>query len=211
MDPYKILGVSQSASDEEVKSAYIELVKKYHPDKYVDNPLKELAQEKLKEINEAYDTITRQRKSSSSSSTNTGYTGNSGYGRSYSSGAYTYSGSNANIYQQVRSFLAANQHNRAEQLLNSISMGERNAEWEYLSGILALRRGYYDSAKSHFKSAVEKDPNNPEYNQAYRSVNGVYTTYSSNPYRTGNTNDLCNMCSCLLCSNLCLNGLCFRC
>ena len=61
MDPYKVLGVSETASDEEVRSAYLKLVKQYHPDKYVNNPLADLATEKLKEINEAYDTITAQR------------------------------------------------------------------------------------------------------------------------------------------------------
>lgn len=206
MDPYKILGVSQSASDEEVKNAYIELVKKYHPDKYADNPLKELAQEKLKEINEAYDTINRQRKANGGS--NSYYGNNNG---SYRSGSYSYNGSNASIYQQVRNLLAANQLDRAEQLLNGVSAADRNGEWEYLSGILSLRRGYYDNAKTHFQRAVQMEPNNPEYNQAYQSVSGVYTTYSGNPYRTGDANDLCNLCSCLLCSNLCLNGLCFRC
>jgi len=203
MDPYKVLGVSQSASDEEVKSAYIELVKKYHPDKYVDNPLKELAQEKLKEINEAYDTINRQRKSS-------GYSG-SGYNNSYNSGSYTYRGSNASIYQQVRNLLAVNQLARAEQLLDSVQVSERNAEWEYLSGILALRRGYYDNAKNHFQRAVQMEPNNPEYNQAYQSVSGVYTNYSGNPYRSGNSDEMCNWCTSMLCLNLCLNSLCFRC
>ena len=56
-DPYQVLGVSPSASDQEIKKAYRDLARKYHPDSYVDNPLAELAQEKMKEINEAYDTI----------------------------------------------------------------------------------------------------------------------------------------------------------
>ena len=64
-DPYKVLGVSPSATDEEVKDAYRKLAKKYHPDQYADSPLKDLADEKLKEINEAYDTITAQRKGGS--------------------------------------------------------------------------------------------------------------------------------------------------
>ena len=60
-DPYSVLGVSQSASDEEVKKAYRELARKYHPDNYQNNPLADLAEEKMKEINEAYDAITKQR------------------------------------------------------------------------------------------------------------------------------------------------------
>lgn len=61
-DPYQVLGVSPSASDEEVKTAYRNLAKKYHPDNYADSPLADLASEKMKEINEAYDSIMRMRK-----------------------------------------------------------------------------------------------------------------------------------------------------
>ena len=65
-DPYKVLNIPNTASDEEVKRAYRELARKYHPDNYHDNPLADLAQEKMKEINEAYDTITKARESGGS-------------------------------------------------------------------------------------------------------------------------------------------------
>ena len=54
-NPYEVLGIKEGASDEEIKKAYRELVKKYHPDKYVNNPLADLAAEKMKEINDAYE------------------------------------------------------------------------------------------------------------------------------------------------------------
>jgi molecular chaperone DnaJ len=60
-DPYAVLGVNQNATDEEIKVAYRELVKKYHPDRYVNNPLSDLANEKMQEINEAYEMITNMR------------------------------------------------------------------------------------------------------------------------------------------------------
>lgn len=57
-DPYEVLGVPHGASEDEIKKAYRELARKYHPDNYVNNPLADLAQEKMKEINEAYATLT---------------------------------------------------------------------------------------------------------------------------------------------------------
>ena len=67
-NPYEVLGVSPSASDEEIKKAYRDLTRKYHPDANVDNPLADLAEEKFKEVQEAYDTIMHERASGSSGS-----------------------------------------------------------------------------------------------------------------------------------------------
>ena len=61
-DPYSVLGVSKNATDDEIKNAYRELARKYHPDNYGDNPLSDLAGEKMKEINEAYDSIMSHRR-----------------------------------------------------------------------------------------------------------------------------------------------------
>ena len=58
-NPYKVLGVNEGATNEEIRAAYLSLVKKYHPDKYTDPDMKQLANEKLKEINEAYDQLTK--------------------------------------------------------------------------------------------------------------------------------------------------------
>ena len=100
MNPYKVLGVSETATPEEIRQAYLELVKKYHPDKYTDNPLKELANEKLKEINEAYDTLTKKDKSSSASSSG-GYSGYSGGAGSAYTGSGTYSGPEAQEFSSI--------------------------------------------------------------------------------------------------------------
>ena len=88
-DPYEVLGVSRTASDSEIKAAYRELVKKYHPDNYVNNPLADLASEKMKEINEAYDAITKARAGQSSG----GYQTNSQSG--YQSAYQNYGSQNA--------------------------------------------------------------------------------------------------------------------
>ena len=119
MNPYEVLGVSESATDKEIRAAYLELVKKYHPDRYTDSPLHDLADEKMKEINEAYDTITKMRKEGSYSS------GSSG---SYSGGfSGSYSGAYANEYNRIRELLNQNKLQEALAMLNAMS--NRTAEW----------------------------------------------------------------------------------
>ena len=61
MNPYKVLGVSENASQEEIRKAYLTLVKKYHPDRYTDEAMKELANEKLKEVNQAYEMLVKKK------------------------------------------------------------------------------------------------------------------------------------------------------
>jgi len=56
-DPYAVLGVSRSASDAEIKTAYRDLVAKYHPDRHGGNPLEDLAAAKMAEINRAYEIL----------------------------------------------------------------------------------------------------------------------------------------------------------
>ena len=87
-NPYDVLGVSPSASDDEIKKAYRDLTRKYHPDANVDNPLADLAEEKFKEVQEAYDTIMHERSSGNSGGYSYGNNSSSG-----SSGSYSYGGS----------------------------------------------------------------------------------------------------------------------
>ena len=164
-DPYKALGVSPSATDEEVKEAYRSLAKKYHPDQYADSPLKELADEKMKEINEAYDAITAQRKAGS------------GQGRA---GGYSYNnvgGSRGSAFSDVRSLIMAGRIADAEQLLNGVPAERRNAEWYFLKGSVLYRRGWLEEAKDHFSRACQMDPGNGEYsaalNQAMNQGSGM--------------------------------------
>ena len=203
-DPYEVLGVSRTASDSEIKSAYRELVKKYHPDNYADNPLADLASEKMKEINEAYDAITKARAGSSG-----GYqSSQSGY-QSYGSNSYGsngYASGNANgTYTQVRSYINANQLDAAESLLNTVPT--RDAEWYYLKGSIAYRRGWLDEARQNYQTAVAMVPGNYEYQNALRTVQGGYTPYRQANYQNNNMDTACDICNALLCLN-CLCGGC---
>ena len=129
-DPYQILGVPETATDEEVKRAYRELARKYHPDNYHDNPLADLAQEKMKEINAAYEQINKMRSGAKSG-------GYSSAGNSGSYGAYggyqqysSQSSSGSSVLQQVRIAINTGNISRAEALLANYS--DHNAEWNFL-------------------------------------------------------------------------------
>ena len=111
-DPYSILGVSQNASDDEVKKAYRELARKYHPDNYQNNPLADLAEEKMKEINEAYNTITKARSGGGYQQTT--------YGGGYRQTSQSSSAGNP-TYARIRSLINAGNLDAAEQLLRELS------------------------------------------------------------------------------------------
>ena len=196
-DPYEVLGVSRTASDNEIKSAYRELVKKYHPDNYANNPLADLASEKMKEINEAYDSITKSRAQSGGS----GSYQSAGGGR----GAYQSGSTGRSSYAQVRSYITANQLDAAESLLNTAA--DRDAEWYYLKGTIAYRRGWLDEARQNYQTACAMVPGNFEYQNALRTVQGGYTPYRQANYQRNDMDTACDICNALLCLN-CLCGGC---
>ena len=173
-NPYEVLGVSENASEEQIKSAYRELVKKYHPDAYANNPLADLAAEKLKEINEAYDTLEK-------------------------NGFKKHSNTSSGDYATVRAYINSGNIFQAKKILNDIS--DRNAEWYYLMGIISLKKGWYDNGRSFLNTAVNMDPNNMEYRNALNSImnqTNAYRTYG------GVSNDsACNCCSNLICADCC--------
>ena len=201
-DPYRILGVSSSASDEEVKKAYRELARKYHPDTYRNNPLSDLAQEKMKEINEAYDTIMKQRSGhsspgggSGSSSGSYGYSDSSysGSGRSYGRGA------SAN-YGEVRNAINYGNVVRAEELLNTFS--QRDAEWHFLMGSVMYRKGWMDDAARYYQTAINMDPGNQEYRQALHYMQSGGSVYRPAGGSIMNM-DSCDCCTSLMCADCC--------
>ncbi len=203
-DPYEVLGVSQSASDEEVKKAYRELARKYHPDNYQNNPLADLAEEKMKEINEAYDAITKGR-SGGQSGYSSGYSGgygSSAYQQGYGGGSYQQSSGSA--YAQARQQINAGDLDGAEQTLQGA--GGKTGEWYFLMGSIAYRRGWLDEARQNFQIAVQMEPGNMEFRQALAMMQ--QGGYSYQP--TGMTGAQCDSLDC--CTTLmCMNCLCGSC
>ena len=164
MDPYKVLGVTPQTSDDDVKRAYRELARKYHPDNYINNPLADLAEARMKEINEAYDMIMNER------SGKAGGAGGQQYGgQQYGGGQQrAYSGANAALYSQVRQAINQGNLGLAEQLLQRSSA--RDAEWFYLMGTVYYRKGWYDEAMRAYTQACQMDPSNMEYRTALNNL-----------------------------------------
>ncbi len=185
-DPYSILGVSKDASDEEVKNAYRELARKYHPDNYADNPLSDLASEKMKEINEAYDEIMEMRRGGGKNTQN-----------SYSGGPTQ--------FPEVRSLINAGRLEQAQELLDGVPPQSRDAEWYFLNGTVLYRRGWFDQAYTSFATAVRMNPQNYEYQNAMRNAQRQ-SGAQYNPYRTTGTAGGCNSCDVcqgLICADCC--------
>ena len=203
MNPYEVLGVPENATDEQIKNAYKELVKKYHPDRYQDNPLADLAEDRLAEINEAYDTIMRMRSGSGQSGYGYGNTSNYSYGNS---DGYNDSGSYGTAdYQQVRRSIDAGNLGAAEQILNQTA--DRSAEWYFLNGVIASRKGWYDEAASNLQAAVNMEPSNFEYRQHLNSLVGRGQQFQNNAmnrgYNRSNDDLCCQALQCYICADCC--------
>lgn len=177
-DPYQVLGVPSTATDEEVKKAYRDLARKYHPDNYHDNPLADLAQERMKEINEAYEAVQSQRKAARAG----GYSGGGygGYQAGYQSRYQSGYQSGGSRYQRIRMAISQGNLNLAEELLNA--MTDHDAEWSFLKGAICYRRGWLDEARRYYQNAVNMDPDNQEYQRALDIAEGRSTAYRPEGY-----------------------------
>jgi len=188
-NPYEVLGVPRSASNDEIKKAYRQLCKKYHPDSYVDNPLADLAEEKFKEVQAAYEQIMKERE---------------GGGYSYSASGQSQSTAQETAeLQAARNFINNRRFHEALNVLSNI--GNRNAMWYYYSAIANMGIGNNLVAVDHAKQAAAMEPNNMEYvnfanqmqfrGQHYQTMG---SGYGRQTYGTGN----------LCCDLWCLDTMC---
>lgn len=196
-NPYEVLGIREGTDIEGIKRAYKELVKKYHPDQYMNNPLSDLAEEKLKEINEAYDYLVKKAEAEQGSRRNA----QSDYRETSRNG---YQGGNRSYYDQIRSYISINNFAAAEDLLSQV--GNRDGEWHYLYGLVCMRKGWYNDALTSLRTAVNMEPNNFEYREALNRVMGSNRQYQSTVYqRRGYDSgpDMCSLCQCMICTDCC--------
>lgn len=232
-DPYQVLGISRSASEDEIKKAYRALSRKYHPDANVNNPDKEAAEEKFKEIQQAYQQIMKERTEGYSYQGNSSYqgsgsygTGSSGGGRYYSDfedffGSFggfggTYGGSQTG-YEEDGHLRAAGNYVRngyykeARTVLDNMEQSARTARWYYYSALAHAGLGNQVSALEHARKAAAMEPNNRDYSQlVYQFENGG-SWYRQRQYTYGQpysgTSSLCmKLCIANFICNLCCGG-----
>ena len=206
-NPYEVLGIKPGATQEEIKKAYRTLVKQYHPDKYRDNPLSDLASAKLQEINEAYDMLGGNGSNGGGRSSSSA--GTAGYGGGAYSGSGSYSQADQASFAQIRSAINVGNINMAEDLLRRIN--SRPAEWYFLSGVVAARRGNYSEAMNNARQAATMEPSNAEYQQFLNSFQDQNSAFQGNAYNRGfgrgGGSDFCDCC----CKLWCADSLCECC
>lgn len=215
MDPYKVLGVSSTATEEEIKKAYRKLSRIYHPDANVNNPNQAQAEEKFKEIQAAYQMIMDRKMGKEQTG---GFYSNQGYdGTSYNRQTYESQGGYQNSYNSYENpyiqsaivYIRLGQYQAALQALHEIGPGMRDAQWYYLSAVANAYSGNHATAISHIQNAISKEPGNGIYLQFYeqlKSGSDYYRTYSKS-YGSSMSNMntwCCTICAVNACCNMCL-------
>ena len=191
-NPYKVLGIAPDASDEDVKRAYRELARKYHPDRYKDNDLAELAGEKMKEINAAYEEIQQMRTRGKGTGDGLG---------AESSGAGAYSQDARSKFIHIRNCINQGNISEAERLIYEVDPMDRAAEWHFLLGCIRMRKGEYVDAQREFDTAYRMEPTNNEYFRFKEAMRRRSDQFGGG-YKT-TSGDGCSLCTTLLCADCC--------
>ncbi len=192
-NPYEFLGLSRGATEQQVMNAYRRMAGEIQNAGYSDAEM----QRRMDELNNAYDTILNEIRGTASYSSNT--QNNSGYNYGYN---YNNQNQSASQFSDVRQRINAGRIDDAETILDGIPTSMRNAEWNYLKGVIHQRRGWLNEAYRCYQTACQMDPSNQEYAAAFNALNnnarGGYRTS-----RSSGDDNVCNLCSGLLCADCC--------
>lgn len=205
-NPYEVLGVSKDSSNEEVKQAYKQIARRYHASNFEDNPVSDVAESKMKELDQAYDLIMSERMNPNAAG-----------------GAYTQADlENGNAafytgpsqYPDVRKHIDNSRYDDALTILEGIPTEVRTAEWFYLKGIVQQKQGWIEEAYNNLKIANDMDPYNNEYKNALEDLTNIpraqqnYYGNTRNP-RKSTTSGMgggcgpCDLCMGLMCLDTC--------
>ena len=207
-DPYKVLGVSRDASDEEIKRAYRQLAKKYHPDL---NPGDAEAARKMQEVNAAYEQIKDPDKAAQNASGGYNPYGSAGYG--YDPFGSHRQSSGPSYQQAAAQYIRFGRYREALNTLEAAS--QRDARWYYLSALANDGLGNQVTALEHIRRAVSMEPDNPEYLHTLNTMESGGTAYRQ---RTGDFRGFTmggspcsSLCLCYLAQLFCCRGHFFCC
>ena len=193
-DPYKVLGVSPNASDEEIKRAYRRLAKEYHPDR---NPGDQEAARKMQEVNAAYEQIKNPTQS---------------YGGYGNYGGYSQQTTGDQYQQAAMQYIMFGRYREALNVLQNVAV--KDARWYYLSALANDGLGNQVTALEHIRRAVSMEPDNPEYLQALNAIeNGgfAYRQQAGSFRGFGMRGGLWQLCLCWAAQLFCCRGYCFFC
>ncbi len=199
MDPYEVLGVPHSATDQEIKKAYRALSRQFHPDANVDKPNAKAYEEKFKQIQQAYQTIMDERQNKNTSQN--GYGGF--YGNRNNTSGY---GDEASAHMQAAvNFIRNGRFTEAVRVLEEIE--NRNAQWYYTSAVAHSGAGNNATAIQYARAALQREPNNYEYQRLVQQLESPGFSYQrmQQPYMSDGWDDG----GCIRCcaANLLLNAL----
>ena len=206
LDPYSVLGVPRNASDEEIKKAYRRLSRKYHPDANINNPNKDQAEEKFKQVQQAYEQIMREREYGTGSQNAGGYGGFGGFGGQQRS---TYEDEESVRRRAAANFIRSGHYQEAMNVLGSLS--QKNGEWYYLSSMANMGLGNNVRALEQIREAVRLEPGNQEYRMLLSRMEGGGTWYQTQQGPFGGMpsggDDMCvKLCLANAACNLCCPG-----
>lgn len=218
-NPYQILGIARDATEEEIKKAYRSLSRKYHPDANMNNPNKDAAETKFKEVQQAYEQIMKEKTEGYSGQGAYGSQG--GFGDFWGFGGAPYGKQGHSTEYEEPGYLraAANyiNHGYYTEALNALKEAtEKNAKWYYLSGLAHLGVGNNVTALEYAKIAYSMEPNNAQYQMLVNRLQSGGTWYQQRQQPYGKTsvggNDFCmKLCIANMFCNLCCGGggMCF--
>lgn len=199
-DPYKVLGVTRNASEDEIKRAYRELSRKYHPDMNANNPLASLAEEKFKEVQSAYEQIIKEREQGAGQY-------HYGYGQDTSSG---------DEWQKDTKLVAAANYINSRHYYEALNvldgMSDRVGQWYYLAALAHSGLGNNMEALNFAKQAAEMEPNNRAFADLVNRLQFGRTRYQNNGAGYGAGGSSCgtgNLCCDLWCADTlceCMGG-----
>ena len=181
IDPYSILGISRDASDEEVKKAYRKMSRKYHPDANIDNPNKEQAEEKFKQVQQAYEQIMKEREQGIDYG-NYGSNNYGGFGGFSGQADSGYQDEESMRRQAAANYIQSGHYREAMNVLQSLS--QRNGQWYYLSSMANMGLGNNVNALNDIKQAIRLEPDNVQYQMVLQQMEGGGNWYQEmqNPF-----------------------------